>query len=113
MGKPHEDPAWLETRRELVDAVRRGLLTGAEVSAQLGVSGSVLGGWVRAEQVRRAKAETAVPGRSTFRRVSLVGPRSRRAVVADVVLRGGRRVRVAAGFDGAEVQRLVKALESC
>jgi hypothetical protein len=114
MGKPHEDPAWLETRRELVDAVRRGLLTGAEVSAQLGVSGSVLGGWVRAEQMRRAKAETALPGaRSTFRRVSLVGPRARRAVVADVVLRGGRRVRVAAGFDGAEVQRLVKALESC
>ena len=66
MGKPHEDPAWLETRRELVDAVRRGLLTGAEVSAQLGVSGSVLGGWVRAEQMQhhvRSRQHRLIAGR--------------------------------------------------
>jgi transposase-like protein len=114
MGKQQEDAGWLDTRRELVEAVQRGLVTSAEVAAQLGVSGSVLGGWVRAEQMRRAKAGTGVPaGRGTFRRVSLVGPRARRSGVADVVLRGGRRVRVAAGFDAAEVRRLVEALESC
>jgi transposase-like protein len=114
MSKAHEDPAWLELRRELVDAVRRGLLSSAEVIEQLGVSASVLGGWCRAEQMRRASApaDAGKEGRTAFRRVSLVGPRPR-SRVADVVLRGGRRVRVASGFDSAEVQRLVKALESC
>ena len=45
--------------------------------------------------------------------VSLVG---RPAAVHDgfvVVLRGGRRVRVAPRFDAGELARLVRALESC
>jgi hypothetical protein len=106
-----EDAAWLKTRREVVDAVRGGLITGAEVMAQLGVNASVFGGWCRAEQMRRARA-VATAGSSTFRRVSLVGPKAG-ARVADVVLRGGRRVCVASGFDAVEVRRLVEALASC
>ena len=111
MADDREDADWLETRRELVDAVRRGLLTGTEVMARLGVSASVFGGWCRAEQMRRARAGAAA-GASAFRRVSLVGSKARGAV-AVVVLRGGRRVRVTSGFDAGEVRRLVEALESC
>lgn len=113
MAEDREEVDWLETRRELVDAVRRGLITGAEVMAQLGVSSSVFGGWCRAEQMRRARAGAgAQSAEPAFRRVSLVGPRGR-SPVAVVVLRGGRRVRVAGGFDVGEVVRLVKALETC
>lgn len=111
MAKDREEADWLEARGKLVEAVRGGLMTRAEVMAELGVSASVLAGWCRTEQRRRVKPR-APTGRSALRRVTLVGPEAR-AAVADVVLRGGRRVRVAAGFDAAEVRRLVEALESC
>ncbi len=115
MAKQSKDAEWLERRRELVAAVRSGRVTAREVMAELGVSGSVYGGWCRAEQMREAAeggARSEVPSAARFRRVSLVGPRPRSAV-ADVLLRGGKRVRVAAGFDAAELVRLVKVLESC
>jgi hypothetical protein len=83
--------------------------------AELGVSGSVYGGWCRAEQMREAAeggARSATPSAARFRRVSLVGPRPRSAV-ADVVMQGGLLLRVAAGFDSAELVRLVKVLGSC
>lgn len=109
-----EDPEFLSMRASLIDAVRQGLFTGREVMAELGISQGEWGGWCRAEQVVRSKATgrsggCRAPG---LARVSLVGPRAR-VPAAVVVLRGGLRVRVVPGFDGAELVRLVRALASC
>ena len=109
-----EDPELLSMRASLVDAVRSGLFTGREVMERLGMTAGEWGGWCRAEQVRRSKAAGRSGGTSAPRlaRVSLVGPRAR-APAAVVALRGGLRVRVAPGFDEAELVRLVRALSSC
>lgn len=117
MGKDNEDLGWLEERRAIVEAVRSRRVTALEVMAQLGVSASVFGGWCRAEQRRCEKGRREAPvvrptARSGFARVSLVGPRAA-TPVADLVLAGGRRLRLRAGFDVDEVVRLVKALETC
>jgi len=100
--------SWISTRAEVVAAMRSGLLTGREVIERLGISAGMLGGWVRAEETRLSRRGAS----GDFAEVSLVGsgPRSASAVV---LLRGGRRVRVSAGFDAAELVRLVRALESC
>lgn len=99
-----------ELRRRVVEAVRSGLMTGREVIEELGISSGVLGGWCRSEDARRAR-EAARPAASSFARVSVVGRPG--TAVATVLLRGGRRVRVAEGFDAGEVARLVRALETC
>ncbi|HEX5828615.1 MAG TPA: hypothetical protein VFY23_13905 [Candidatus Limnocylindrales bacterium] len=114
MGRRVRDTEWRTTRAEVVEAIRTGRITGREVMEELGISSALLGGWCRAEQVRRDGAVKAagpvVPPR--FAEVRLVGDRPI-AARAIVVLRGGRRLRVAPGFDADEVVRLVRALESC
>ncbi len=112
MSKHDEDLAWLEERRAIVEAVRSGRVTGLEVMERLGVSAGVFGGWCRAEQRRREAPVGRPAAPSGFARVSLVGPRAA-THVADLVLAGGRRLRLRAGFDIGEVVRLVKALEAC
>ena len=110
-----EDPDWLERRREIVEAVDSGLITGKEAMTELGITAGTLGGWCRAEQVRRAKKDAPQVSRERgrgFARVSLVGGR-RVGVVAVIGVRGGRRLAVRAGFDEPEVRRLVRLLESC
>lgn len=78
----------------------------------LGVSSGTLGGWCRAEDQRREPVDRRKRGStSPFAAVSLTGPSRTDAFV--VLLRGGRRVRVAPGFDEAELCRLVRTLESC
>ena len=113
-GGDSKDVAWLELRASIVEGIRSGLFTGQEVMAELGVSSGTLGGWCRAEDVRRGRGRhEAASSPSPFAAVSLVG---RPAAVHDgfvVVLRGGRRVRVAPRFDAGELARLVRALESC
>lgn len=100
-----------ELRRRVVEAVRSGLMTGREVIEELGISSGVLGGWCRAEDARRAREAAGPAAASSFARVSVVGRPG--TAVATVLLRGGRRVRVAEGFDAGEVARLVRALETC
>jgi hypothetical protein len=115
MGGRHEDADWLHRRREIVDAVRSGLITGKEAMKELGISAGTLGGWVRAEQQRRAQEEAprvAGDRGQGFARVSLVGG-VRGGVVAVIGVRGGRRLALRAGFDEGEVRRLVRLLESC
>jgi hypothetical protein len=115
MPGKQEDAEWLERRREIVEAVESGLITGKEAMAELGITAGTLGGWCRAEQVRRAKGDAprVAPERGRgFARVSLVGGR-RGAVVAVIGVRGGRRIAVHAGFDDGEVRRLVRLLETC
>jgi hypothetical protein len=109
------DPAtWLDLRASIVESIRSGLVSGREVMAELGVSSGTLGGWCRAEDLRRGRERRAPRAASSpFAAVSLVGAA---AAVHDgfvVVLRGGRRVRVAPNFDAGELARLVRALESC
>jgi hypothetical protein len=114
MGRRVRDTDWRKTRAEVVEAIRTGRITGREVMEELGISSALLGGWCRAEQVRRegvAKdADPVAPAR--FAEVRLIGDRARGGRV-DVLLRGGRRLRVPSGFDAEEVVRLVRALESC
>ena len=104
------EPEWIATRGEIVDSIRSGLFTGREVMDRLGISSGILGGWCRAEQMRRSKG-AAPASRPAFAEVSLVGPARRAGAV--VLLRGGRRLLVREGFEAAEVVRLVRALESC
>ena len=101
------DPNWLATRASIVRAIRSGAISAKSVIEELGVSASIVGGWCRAEDVRRRPAPDAI----RFAEVTLAGRRSAPALV--VSLRGGRRLRVPPGFDAAEVSRLVRALESC
>jgi hypothetical protein len=113
-GGDSDPVAWLDLRASIVEGIRSGLFTGQEVMEELGVSSGTLGRWCRAEDVRGGRRRReAAPSTSPFAAVSLVG---RPAAVHDgfvVVLRGGRRVRVAPDFDAGELSRLVRALESC
>ena len=113
-GGDSDPVAWHDLRASIVESLRSGLVSGREVMAELGVSSGTLGGWCRAEDVRHGRGRREVtPSPSPFAAVSLVG---RPAAVRDgfvVVLRGGRRVRVAPNFDANELSRLARALESC
>ena len=104
------DGGWLRTRAEIVRAIRSGRIDAKAVMEELGVSGSVVGGWCSAED-RRGRARSSKPVR--FAELSLVGPAPTGPAPMLVSLRGGRRLRVACGFDAAELVRLVRALESC
>ena len=103
------DPSWPRQRAAIVGAIRSGRLTPKAAAAELGVPVGLVGGWMRAEQVeRRRRAE------ARFAEVQVVPDLGwSPAPSFSVSLRGGRRVRVAAGFDAAELCRLVRTLESC
>jgi hypothetical protein len=101
-------------RRQVVAAIRSGRITAKEVMAHLGIPAAVVGGWVRAETLRRSgrtpgSADVGATS-SPFARVVLSRGRSARAIAR---LRGGRRLEVEAGFDAEEIRRLVEVLESC
>lgn len=93
--------AWSAARRDLVEAVRAGRLSQAEAARELGVSSSTLRDWVRSE--REAARFVAVEVRDD-------APRPAPAI--EVVLAGGRVVRVPPGFDAEEAAGLVRALEA-
>lgn len=103
------DPAWPRQRAAIVRAIRSGRLTPKAVAAELGVSVGLVGGWIRAEQIERRRR-----AQERFAEVKVVSERGRGSGASfSVSLRGGRRLRVAAGFDAAELSRLVRTLESC
>jgi hypothetical protein len=109
MGRAAGGEEWRETRRAVVEALRSGRVTIQEVSDDLGVSRSAIGGWIAAERQRRERDGRGVA--TTFVRVDV--PASRRGTdVAVLVLRGGRRLRVSEGFAAEELARLVRTLES-
>src|SRR5438105_3787209 len=58
MSRPSS--SWSEEKRAVVEAVLAGRMTGREVMDQLGITSSTLGGWVRAEQCRKARG--SAPG---------------------------------------------------
>ncbi len=105
---------WSSLRGQVVDAIRAGRMTPKEVMAYLGIPAAVVGGWIRAETLRRSghgSSSTGAPSTpSPFARVVLPERRASRAVVR---LRGGRRLEVESGFDAEELRRLVTVLESC
>ncbi len=103
------DPSGPRQRAAIVGAIRAGRLTPKAAAAELGVSVGLVGGWMRAEQFERRRG-----ARERFAEVALVPERAPiRATSFSVSLRGGRRLRVASGFDAAELSRLVRTLESC
>ena len=105
---------WSSLRGELVEAIRSGRMTPKEVMAHLGIPAAVVGGWIRAETLRRSGRASSSTGAaatsSPFARVVLPQRRASRAIVR---VRGGRRLEVEAGFDAEELRRLVTVLESC
>lgn len=104
---------WSSLRGEVVEAIRSGRMTPKEVMAHLGIPAAVVGGWIRAETLRRsgrASSSTGAAATSSFARVVLPQRRASRAIVR---VRGGRRLEVEAGFDAEELRRLVTVLESC
>lgn len=44
---------WSSLRGQVVDAIRSGRMTPKEVMAHLGIPAAVVGGWIRAEMLRR------------------------------------------------------------
>jgi hypothetical protein len=54
-GGDSDPVAWLDLRASIVEGIRSGLLSGREVMEELGVSSGTLGGWCRAEDVRRGR----------------------------------------------------------
>lgn len=105
---------WSAERGRVVEAIRSGRMTPKEVMAHLGIPAAVVGGWIRAETLRRSGRVSTSTGASAtsspFARVVLPERRASRAVIR---LRGGRRLEVGAGFDAEELRRLVSVLESC
>jgi transposase-like protein len=102
---PRSSESWIETRRSIVEALEAGRITGSEVMAELGVSSGTLGGWVRAERVRRERT----PGPFVAVEVPRVSG-SGRALRLSLV--GGRQLRIPEGFPAQEVVALVRALEA-
>ena len=89
-------------------------LSVAEYAEEVGVSASTLYEWRR----RLARREGEEQSRSPFGLVEVTiegeqGASSRETGNLVVSLEGGRRIEVPRGFDGAELRRLVKVLESC
>src|SRR5207249_4728667 len=97
--------SWAEERRAVVEAMLAGRLTGREVMDQLGITSSALGGWIRAEQCRKARR----PAACGFVAVDLRESSAPARPCAVVELPGGMRVRVEPGFDAGEVVRLLRA----
>jgi hypothetical protein len=102
------ESSWDVTREAMVLAIESGRLSSKQVIEEFGIEAGTLGGWIRAERHRRERQSN---GSQTFVRVEVPGAGS--GTVADVVLRGGRRLRVRAGFDADELVRLVRVLETC
>jgi transposase-like protein len=93
--------AWSAARRKLVEAVRAGRLSQAEAARELGVSSSTVRDWVRSEEAA-----------ARFVAVDVRDDAPQPAPAIEVVLAGGRVVRVPPGSDADEVARLVRALEA-
>jgi hypothetical protein len=110
MARRASGEEWRETRRAVVEALRSGRVTIQEVSDELGVSRSAIGGWIAAERQRREREGRPVG--TPFVRVDVPGSGRGGADVAVLVLRGGRRLRVSEGFAAEELARLVRTLES-
>jgi hypothetical protein len=103
MGKREKRRA--EIRRLLERREREGLTYG-QLAAASGIPKNTLAAW--SSRFRRERATGDAPG---F--VELVEEEPRSASAFEVVLSEDRRLRVAPGFDEAELVRLVAALERC
>jgi hypothetical protein len=83
-------------------------LTWAELAAESGVPPSTLQWWHR-----RLQAERKPRRRSRFVAVKIAQPQAASADLVEIVLAGGRRVRVSPEFDAEHLRRVVAALEGC
>ncbi len=94
-----------------VERWRESGLTANEFAAETGVNAKTLAywRWQLAGGTRRARANAAVPVR--FVELAAAAPPAETAAGFEVVLAGGRVVRVPPRFDGAELSRLVQVLE--
>ena len=52
---------WSSRRGQVVDAIRSGRMTPKEVMAHLGIPAAVVGGWIRAEMLRRTAPPNSLP----------------------------------------------------
>ncbi len=86
-------------------------LTTKEFAAETGVNATTLAywRWQLAGGTRRARAKAPAPVR--FVELAAAAPSAEAAPGFEVVLAGGRVVRVPPRFDGAELFRLVQVLE--
>lgn len=93
--------AWAAARRDVVAEIRAGRVSRAEVASALGVTREAVRRWVRREEAQ-----------SRFVAVEVCAAPEGGATL-EVVVAGGRVVRVPPSFDAAELVRVVRALESC
>ncbi len=96
---PGDGPS--DPRREVADAILDGRLTRQEAARELGVSTEAVRRWVAREQ------------RARFVAVDVRDDAASPVAAVEVVVVGGRVLRVPAGVESATLVRLVRALESC
>jgi len=89
----------------LVESWMRGDGSQAEIAERAGMSKQTFSWWCR-----RLRSESGPPSR--FVAVDVAPERDVEAAAFEVVLGGGRRVRVPRGFDALELSRLLVALEA-
>jgi len=92
-----------DPRREVVDAIRSGRLTRTQAARELGISKEAVSRWVRAARDPHA----------SFVAVSVRDDAPPPVAVVEIVLAGGRVLRVPVGIDAPALVRVVRALESC
>lgn len=90
-----------DPRREVARAILEGRLTRAEAVRDLGISSEAVRRWVSRE--RRAR----------FVAVDVRDEPPSEVSIVEVLLAGGRVLRVPAAIEASALVRLVRALESC
>ena len=106
MGRPVRDLALERTWRGRLREWRRSGLTGRDFCARHSLSEPSFYAW-RREICQRDRERSAAKRSPAFVPVRVVG-----AEPLEVVVRGGRVVRVAAGFDAEQLRAVVAALEA-
>lgn len=105
------DASAVRAERQALLALRRARgLTYEDLSEMTGLSPATFKWWERRLRAQPRPGRAKRPGPSRFAEVHVRGGDV--AWAFEVELRGGRRVRVAAGFDESALRRLLGVLES-
>ncbi len=99
--------------RQLIEECSRSGLTQAEFCRQRGIKGATLSWWKRQLRQRGALAGEDCPAKAADRFVEVRVPGPPAEPAYELVLRGGRSIRVPSRFDPQILSRLITAVESC
>jgi len=106
MRKKEQRRRWSESEKaEIVRTFKKSGISLSAFGREVGIKGGLIGRWLQREESKGRRA--VIPVRVT----RSVAPSEDETV--EIVVRGGRRLRVGLGFDEELLRRLILVLEAC